>query len=216
MSRTNSYVIFCYCCLLFCAGVVFGFIFTKSGEVSFIAFLGALSSLATIGAALTAVYALNSWRTQFKHAEKYRMIKELRDMTSDSDFIRRFVISVRDQLMNSLSSEALEDDPSEVMKDFGMELWWQHSKSLNYAWSNMCEILSDEDISRFATRPSDLDDSVTEWFEKMIYIVFEDESPRLRRYLNLVKETARGGKEITSQYKELETGARALIKNLSA
>ena len=216
MSRTNSYVIFCYCCLLFFAGVVFGFIFTKSGAVSFITFLGVLSSLATIGAALTAVYALNSWRTQFKHAEKYRMIKELRDMTSDSDFIRRFVISVRDQLMNSLFSETLEDDPSEVMKDFGMELWWQHSKSLNYAWSNMCEILSDEDISRFATRPSDLDDSVTEWFEKMIYIVFEDESPRRRRQFNLAKETARGGKELTSQYKALETGARALIKNLSA
>lgn len=215
MSSTNTYVIFCYCCLLFCTGIVFGFIFTKSGEVSFITFLGVLSSLATIGAALTAVYALNSWRTQFKHAEKYRMIKELRDMTADSDFIRRFVISVRDQLMSSLYCESLEDDPSEVMKDFGMELWWQHSKSLNYAWNNMCEILSDEEISRFVTRPSDLDDSVTEWFKKMIYIVFEDESPRLKRHLSLVKETARGGKEITSQYKELETGARALIKNLS-
>ena len=215
MSRTNTYVIFCYCCLLFCAGIVFGFVFTKSGEVNFIAFLGVLSSLATIGAALTAVYALNSWRTQFKHAEKYRMIKELRDMTADSDFIRRFVISVRDQLMNSLYSESLEDDPSEVMKDFGMELWWQHSKSLNYAWNNMCEILTDEEISWFVTRPSKLDDSVSEWFQKMIYIVFEDDGPRHKRHLNLAKETARGGKEITSQYKELETGARALIKNLS-
>ena len=67
-----------YCLLLFAAGCIFGFIFTKDGQIGLVSFLGAMSSLATVGAAITAVAALNSWKAQFQLQKKYDAVISVR------------------------------------------------------------------------------------------------------------------------------------------
>lgn len=217
MGRLNSYWMFFYCCLLFSSGIVFGFIFTKSGEVDFVGFLNALASLATVGAAVTAIYALNSWRAQFKHAERYKVIKEFRDTVSDVDFVRRFVLFMRDSLLASLNGAESEDELENLpMMDFGMEMWWKHMESLNCAWKNMSELITDDEIALFSVAPNDINNSVTDLFSEMCDITFEDDLPPVKRHFKLVKTAANGGRKISAEYQELENGTRSLLKKLSS
>lgn len=99
MSKKNSVdfgLMVVYCALLFCAGVVFGFIFTKDGQVGLVSFFGALSSLAAVGAAVIAVIALHGWKAQFKFQKKYEAVVEFHTYLHGCADAYVYLSSVRD------------------------------------------------------------------------------------------------------------------------
>ena len=78
MGESDRWVIFTYFVLVFCAGVIFSFIFTGGSGATFLVWVNAIASLATVAAAITAVVALRAWYPQFKHSEKFKAAKNLR------------------------------------------------------------------------------------------------------------------------------------------
>lgn len=206
---------FFYCCLLFSAGVVFGFIFTKGGEVGFVAFLSAASSLATIGAAVTAIYALHAWHSQFKHTEKYKLIKEFQSVVSDSDVVRNFINSLKDTLVATIIAEHSGGaHPHTPMPDDEMSAWWRHMGSLQYAWRNMSDLLSDEETKVFTISPGVIDNLTKDLVSEMMDMAYEDVDAK--RMLKLTRHAARGAENIASKYEQLETGSRLLLKRLAS
>ena len=206
---------FFYCCLLFSAGVVFGFIFTKGGEVGFVTFLSAASNLATVGAALTAIYALHAWYPQFKHTEKHKLIKEFQSLASDSGVVRTVIDSLKDTLVAGVLTELSGGTyPRAPMPDDEMNAWWRHMGSLQYAWKNMSDLLSDDEVEVFTTSPGIIDNLTKDLISEMIDMAYEDVGAK--RMLELTRHAARGAEIIASKYEELERGSRLLLKKLAS
>jgi hypothetical protein len=206
---------FCYCCLLFSAGIVFGFIFTKGGEVGFVTFLSAASSLATVGAALTAIYALHAWYPQFKHAEKHKLIKEFQSVASDSDVVRNFIYSLKGTLVAEIDAERSgELHPHSPFPDDEMRAWWRHMGSLQYAWRNMSDLLSDDEAKAFTISPGIIDNLTKDLVSEMMDMAYEDADAK-RRW-KLTRHATHGAEIIASKYEELESGSRLLLKKLAS
>lgn len=214
MSRLNGYLIFCYCCLLFSAGIVFGFVFSKGGEVGFVTFLSAASSLATVGAALTAIYALHAWYPQFKHAEKYKLIKEFQAVVSKSDLVRDFIYSLKGKLVEVINAEESGGaDPHSPISEDEMRAWWRHMDSMQYAWKNMRDLLSDDEAEFFTISPGVIDNLTKDVVSEMMDLAYEETDSKRR--LKLVRRSASGAEIIASKYHELEEASRLLLKKLA-
>ncbi|QGF94522.1 hypothetical protein GH769_15120 [Pseudomonas sp. CFSAN084952] len=215
MSRANGYLIFCYCCLLFSAGIVFGFIFSKGGEVGFVTFLSAASSLATVGAALTAIHALHAWYPQFKHAEKYKLIKEFQLVTAKSELVRAFIYALKDRLIEVVEADhsvaPLSHDP---LPDDEMRAWWRHMDSMQYAWRNMIDLLSDEETKLFTTSPGIIDNMTKDLVSEVMDLAYEETDSNRR--LKLARRSAYGAEIIAAKYQELEDASRVLLKKLAS
>ncbi|WP_339433044.1 hypothetical protein [Pseudomonas sp. EA_65y_Pfl2_P78] len=215
MSRKNGYLIFCYCCLVFSAGIIFGFIFSKDGGFGFVAFLSAASSLATIAASLTAIYALHAWYPQFKHAEKYKLVKEFQFVASKSDLLRDFIESLRAKLIETINAELYgEAIPSTPLPDNEMRAWWRHMDSLQYAWRNMCDILTDEETKLFSTSPGIIDNLTKDLVSELLDLAYEEKDEK-RRW-KLTRRAANGTEMIGTKYQDLENSSRLLLKKLAS
>lgn len=215
MSRANGYLVFCYCCLLFSAGIVFGFLFTKGGEVGFVAFLSAASSLATVGAAMTAIYALHAWYPQFKHAEKYKLIKEFQQVTAKSELVREFIYTLKDKLIEVIEAEHSGTPyPHAPLPDEEMRAWWRHMDSMQYAWRNMNDLLSDEETKFFTTSPGIIDNLTKDLVSEVMDLAYEEKETNRR--LKLARRAASGAEIIALKYRELEDSSRLLLKKLAS
>jgi hypothetical protein len=215
MSRVNGYLMFLYCGLLFSAGIVFGFLFTKTGEVSFVTFLSAASSLATIGAAVTAVYALYAWYPQFKHAEKYKLIREFQVLLAEHNAVRDYVYSCRNHLLKFIEAE--EDglsNPINLIPPEAMQNWQAHMSTMLQAWENMTLMLSDEEILLLGLSPSDLDREVDDLISALMDETF-DEVGKKRKF-KVVRESARGAELVVSRYRLLQDNVRRLLRAITA
>jgi len=215
MSRANGYLIFCYCCLLFSAGIVFGFVFSKGGEVGFVTFLSAASSLATVGAALTAIYALHAWYPQFKHAEKYKLIKEFQTVASKSDLVRDFIYALKAKLVEAIDAELSgAAHPHAPMPDDEMRAWWRHMDSMQYAWRNMSDLLNEDEAKVFTIAPGVLDNLTKDLVSEMMDLAYEETNAR-RRW-KLTRRASTGAETIAAKYQELEANSRLLLKKLAS
>jgi len=215
MSRANGYLIFFYCCLLFLAGVVFGFIFTKGGEIGLVTFLSAASSLATIGAALTAIYALHAWYPQFKHTEKYKLIKEVQLVASNSGVVRDFIYSLKAGLVAGIDSGSTANgQPYAPIPQAEMTAWWRHMDALQYAWRNMCDLLSENEIRAFTTSPDDIEQQTKDLVSEVMDVAYEDNADNRR--LKLIRRAIYGAEAIALKYDELDRSLRILLKDLSS
>lgn len=215
MTRVNGYLLFLYCGLLFSAGIVFGFIFTNSGEVGFVTFLSAASSLATIAAAVTAVYALHAWYPQFKYAEKYKLIREFQLLLFQHNAARDYIYSCNKNFLEYIEAEdgRLPDHfamlPQEASKN-----WQHHISAMLQAWGNMTLMLSDEEVSFLELTPNDIDRDVDELIGRLMDETFEEVG--YKRKYKVAKESARGVERIVSRYRLLQDNVTYLLKSITA
>lgn len=215
MSRVNGYLMFLYCILLFSAGIVFGFIFTNAGGVSLVTFLNAASSLATIAAAVTAVYALHAWYPQFKHTEKYKLIKAFQVLLSERSAARDYIYSYRKHLLEFIESEndGLSNSFNLVPPE-AAKAWQTHISAMLEAWENMILMLSDEEKLLLALSPSIIDCEVEELIGRLMDETFE-ETGQKRKY-KVMRESARGAELIVSRYRLLQENVRQLLRGVTA
>lgn len=197
------------------AGIVFGFIFTKDGGLGFINVLNAVSSLATIGAALTAIYALQAWYPQFKHTEKYKLIKEVQVVVSNSAVVRDFIYSLKAGLLAGIDSgQASQGQPYAPIPQGEMALWWRHMDAFQYAWRNMCDLLNESELGSFTTNPEEIEHITKDLVAEIMDVAYEDKSENSR--LKLIRRAVYGTEAITVKYDELDKSLRALLKSLSS
>lgn len=81
------------CVGLFFAGVVWAPSFSKPAEIK--NSIEAISYIATILACVVAMSALTSWRSQFKHSEKYAALKSLLESVYELQTIRSYLLSLQ-------------------------------------------------------------------------------------------------------------------------
>lgn len=216
MNRANSLLMFTYCALLFSAGIVFGFVFSPNGQVGFVSFLGALSSLATVGAALTAIYALRAWYPQFKHSEKFALIKAFQATVGNDSDIRQFLYECKDVFRQVIEADIRGEPPlKETFPKNALQQWWQHSGVIQSAWENMNNLLSDEEQSVFSTNPRLVELKISDLLEKMMDIAYE---PNLDRnsIFQLTKCGGFGAEEVISEFLKLNSESRLLLKKLAS
>ncbi|WP_146097878.1 hypothetical protein [Pseudomonas sp. GZJR-8] len=216
MSRTNSLLMLLYCALLFSAGIVFGFVFSSNGQVGFVNFLNALSSLATVGAALTAIYALRAWYPQFKHSEKFALIKTFQATVGNDSDIRQFLFDCKEVFRQVIEADIRGKPPvKETFPNSALQQWWQHFGVIQSAWENMNNLLSAEEQSVFSTNPKQVELKISDLLEKMMDIAYEPNLDRIS-LIQLTKCGGYGAEEVVSEFLKLNSESRLLLKKLAS
>lgn len=203
-----------YCLLIFAAGSVFGFIFTIDGQVGFLAVLGALASIATVGAAIVAVIALRGWKSQFNFQKKYDSVIHLRTFLYSTAESRAFLTALRDHLASYLRSSDADilSDPDNYPFEFE-EKWLSHFSDINRAWDTMNVFLTDEEFREFKFAPDHIAVAVNNAKDKMIEVTFSETKNSI---LHLHEATNLGVNEISQAYKGLELQTREFLKVISS
>jgi hypothetical protein len=171
MDRINGFLIFLYCVLLFSAGIVFSFLFTKDGEVTFVSFLSVLASIATIGAAATAIYALNIWYPQFKHAERFKVLKLLKKELDLGNSAEAYMQCVLFECIEKNTNGAGAGVLRYVEATHEARVKWRsQSLRIERCWDDVESLFSPKDLRIFAVRPHEIDLLVSNYVENLIYV----------------------------------------------
>ncbi|MCX4217446.1 hypothetical protein MKZ87_07315 [Pseudomonas sp. MCal1] len=216
----ERWLIFFYCLLLFFSGCVFGFIFTKDTQLGFIAFLSAISSIATVGAAITAVFALRSWKAQFQLQKKYDAVIAVRGFLHGATHPRIYLASLSNHLaeyLRSRNDRALADDfPEEDQRN-----WFNHVSEFGKAWDVMMVLLSKSELEQFDCSPTILGDMVRVAKDAMIEITFgEKDINNLdredKKLIGLQNINRVHSIKIESAYSDMEKQSRTLLGKLAS
>jgi len=208
---TDKLAIVFYCALLFFAGSVFGFIFTKDGQIGFTAFLSAGSNVATIATAVVAVVALNSWKHQFKLQKRYDSVMELRAHALNASPPLLYLNSMREHFAHYLRSKddhaLAELYPYEIQRE-----WFVKINEMTKTWNVVSILLSDTELSVLDHNPVGLEKMVRDVVMEMMQMSVGDEKKSL---LALHQIGNQGCIKIEQAFSDLENQCRELLKNIS-
>jgi hypothetical protein len=150
MGKSDGWVIFIYFLLVFCAGVIFSFIFTGGSAATFIIWVNSLSNLATVAAAITAVIALRAWYPQFKHSEKFKTAKDLRASFYGSRPINETLNRLQKIEIAKISGvERDSEQMKELIRQFEeskADLLCQHAR-YQAAWNEFSYFVSEDELA---------------------------------------------------------------------
>ncbi|PMZ71768.1 hypothetical protein C1X65_22605 [Pseudomonas sp. FW305-70] len=202
---------FLYCLLLFSAGIVFSFLFTKTGEVGFVAFLGAVASLATIGAAITAIYALNIWYPQFKHSEKFKALKKLREILDAGNSAEKYIESVYFDCMRKNTNETNSGTKLLDARHEAKTKWRRQCLSVERCWDDLETLFSQSDLAFFSDVPKDIDSAVESHVQNIEYMTSDGASVD---FIQLHLQISDVCQNIRLRTKHVSEDSKALISKL--
>lgn len=139
--------------------VVFAFGFTAIGAVwrpafgsyeSVKAAIECTSYIATTLAAVVAIYALNAWKAQFNHAERFKSLKELKDAAKDLTAFRGYLLAVERRCVNLMATGGMPDENFEAAERAAREKLTSAITAYSRAWSTAVVFFSDEDERTFS------------------------------------------------------------------
>jgi len=212
MNRVNIFVMVFYCCILFSAGVVFGFLFTSNGQINFVTFLSALSSLATVTAAMAAVYALRAWHAQFKHSEKYKAVLRFRESLDrgDSAIALLRAVSQHVEEKNTRTHRASLADLMAI-RNAANQLWIKQSFKVEQAWNDLERLMSATEIRKFSDSPDQLENCVRDFVVHLDYVTSDGASVNI---LELSTGTQSFCSKIRDRNIALKESANFVLKDL--
>lgn len=109
-----------------------------------------LSFLATSVTAVVAVVALTSWRLQFKHAEKFKALRELKDAATSLHRFRGFLLALQNRCHGLLQGASPEDLAYlQGAEDEARQNWLESLEAYNRAWSTALIFLTTEEADNF-------------------------------------------------------------------
>ncbi|MBI6923792.1 hypothetical protein JET66_03875 [Pseudomonas putida] len=118
--KVSEIIIYGFICVgLFFTGVVWAPTFSNSDEIK--SSIEVISYLATILACAVAISALSSWRSQFKHSERYAALKSLLESTYELQGIRSYLHSLQTGYLHrhssgGVASAALDESSEEELE----------------------------------------------------------------------------------------------------
>jgi hypothetical protein len=216
----ERWLLLTYCLLLFASGCIFGFIFTEDGQIGMASFLGAVSSLATVGAAITAVVALNSWKAQFQLQKKYDAVISVRAFLHEASHPLIYLSS----LSNHFSAYIFSRNDRALANNYPDEIqtkWFDHASEFGKTWDVMTVFLSKRELESFGCSPTVINQMVRVAKDALIDTAFgkgsglenNDEAARILGLQNIIRVHT---VKIESAYTDMEKQSRVLLRELTS
>jgi hypothetical protein len=133
------------------AGVVWSPAFGDFGKLKDA--LECTSFLATTVAAVVAIYALNAWKAQFRHAERFTTLKSLKDTATDLHLYRGYLLAI---IAVGESMRARDEARVGALQEVAMQ---KREKLLgafsayNKSWASAVPFFTVEEESKFPGAP---------------------------------------------------------------
>lgn len=153
----KDWVIWIGCVLLFFAGVVWGMIPDKSGFFiveSIHDLFEIFGAIATIIAAAVGVIALTNWQSQFRHAEKFKALKELKDAAYNLHAFRGYLFAIQRRCLHLMASGGVPNEAFDEDERIAHDQWNAALKMYNVAWGTAVIFLSEEEEKLLTTPAS--------------------------------------------------------------
>ncbi len=109
-----------------------------------------LSFLATSVTAVVAVVALTGWRMQFKHTEKFKALRELKDAATTLHKFRGYLLALQNRcqgLLQGASPQVIAD--LQQAEDEARQNWLEALELYNRAWSTALVFLTSDESDSF-------------------------------------------------------------------
>lgn len=154
----KDWVIWVGCVFLFLSGVVWGIIPDKKGffvVASVHDLFEIFGALATMVAAGVAVVALTNWQSQFRHAEKFKSLKELKDAATGLVAYRGYLFAVQRRCLQLMGTGGIPNEAFDEDQKIAHEQWKIALQAYNRAWGTAVVFLSAEEEAMF-TAPANV------------------------------------------------------------
>lgn len=200
-----------YCVLLFLSGSVFGFIFSKDGQIGLVSFLSASSSIATVATAVVALVALNSWKHQFKLQKRYDAVMELRSHALNASPPLVYLNSMCEHFSHYLRSRddnaLAELYPYEIQRE-----WFVKVNEMTRTWNVVSILLSDLELSMLPSNPMSLEKMVRDVVNEMMQMAVGEDRKSL---LSVHQAGSQGAVKVEKAFSDFEQRCRDLLKHIS-
>ena len=100
------------------------------------------SFIATALAAGVAIYTLNLWKAQFRHAESFKALKELKDAATGLHAFRKYLLAVQARCMFLMQNGRTESEEVHELEEAARQKWLIALEAYNKAWSTAVVFLT--------------------------------------------------------------------------
>ncbi|WP_155499934.1 hypothetical protein [Pseudomonas protegens] len=186
------------CFLLVVLGVLLG-LGVSAGESSGKSIRDAMELLSFAGTAVTgvvAIIALTSWQSQFRHAEKFKSLKELQVASVDLFYLVNYLDSVFQNNWSQVES-GVPDEQSKTNEAEARLKWLEALSGYSRAWGSAVVFLSQEERTNFVGSPDVFTTKAREY--AMTIVLARIDSPPDGKLVGVLSATG----EVTSYAKEL-------------
>lgn len=174
--------------------------------------LSCISSGATVLAVVVAIFALRSWRSQFKYQKKYECILDLRSQLHGANeaaiYLNSLCAHFGESIKTGIESDLFDAEkfPYQLQRD-----WWSHLSNLHRTWALLEITLKKSELKIFTVDPMKLESNVTNTVRKMIDLSCGEPKGSLIELYRLVNSSIVGVEE---QYKLLESQCRLALTQI--
>lgn len=116
--------------------------------------LEATSYIATIIACVVAVIALLAWKSQFRHAERYATLKDLKGAVTDMHTYRGFLLAVKRSCDHQIANGGAVDPDLRAIEVAKREKMLEAITNYNKAWAAAIGFFTPEEESRIVGTPT--------------------------------------------------------------
>lgn len=171
-----------------------------------------VSSGATVLAAVVAIYALSSWRSQFKYQRKYECILDLRSQLHGANEAAFYLSSLREQLSESIRTGVDNDlfEPGNFPHEL-QRAWWDHLSKLQRTWALLEVTLGKSEMKLFTVDPYKLQAEMTSYVNEMINLSCGEPRGSLFQLHKLVSNSIVA---VEKQYNLLEQKCRLALTKI--
>lgn len=107
------------------------------------------SFIATALAAMVAIYTLNVWKAQFRHAESFKALKDLKDAATSLISFRKYLLAVQKRCMFLMQYGRAESEAVHEDEEAARQKWLIDLQAYNRAWSTAVVFLTPEEEAAF-------------------------------------------------------------------
>lgn len=148
MNRSDVSFLALFVIGFFVAGAVWRPAFGDSAHLKVA--LECTSYLATTLAALVAIYALSAWKSQFRHAERFKSLRDLKDTATDLTAFRGYLLAVKRRCVHLMATGGVPSEELENAEYAAREKLTSALGAYNRAWSTAVVFFSEEEERRFS------------------------------------------------------------------
>lgn len=132
---------------LFMAGVVWRPVFGNYSVLKDA--LECTSYIATAIAAVVAIYTLNAWKAQFRYAERFRSIKDLKDAATGMHTFRGYLLAVQATGEALIASNGHPNAELDEKEKQARQKWLVSLEAYNRAWGTAVVFFKPDEERRF-------------------------------------------------------------------
>jgi len=100
-------------------------------------------AIATMVAVVVAIFALTSWQSQFRHAEKYSAVKALQEAANDIYKMRSYMFKLQEKYLWLLESGGVPDEAIDAQENAERVEWFSIQDRYTKAWAAAVIFLTD-------------------------------------------------------------------------